>query len=151
MGICSSFFHVSSILIFNSTKRNANQVSKLYLGYNCFGLESARKLIEMIKVNKTLTIFDMQGVLLDLETTRVLCDALKHNTTLIRLIVDIDSTSNDVARLLKDALQSNTTLQDFMTGSDGIGYDKKLISEIEEILNMNKYTREVYQKKFYKN
>lgn len=85
----------------------------------------------------------MQGILLDLETTRLLCEALKYNNTLIKLIADIDGTSNDVARLVKDALQSNKTLQDFMMGGEGIGFDKSLISEIEELLNLNKRLAEV--------
>lgn len=96
-------------------------LQELYLGFNGISLEMAVHFSEMLKMNKTLKIFDMQGIILDSAKSVQLADCLKDNQNLKRLMIDLD-TSNESVQKIFQGVHDNYSFAGVVIGSNEIIY-----------------------------
>jgi len=82
-----------------------------------------KKIVEALKINKTITRLDLNNNKISNDGTKVLAEALKINTKLETLNISNNNIRYSGAKALAEALKTNKTLILFNISNNNIGYD----------------------------
>ncbi|KAL0239681.1 hypothetical protein GEMRC1_009789 [Eukaryota sp. GEM-RC1] len=98
-------------------------VTNIVINNNSIGAESARALADALTVNATITSIDLLDNSIEDEGARALAEALMVNATITSINLDNNSIGAEGARALAEALKVNTILTAIGLFSNSIGYE----------------------------
>ena len=99
----------TTVLLSNCLKDN-DSLQELDLSHACLHIEGVKRIIEILKVNRTLTKFNISGNPLSDDAVMALSDCLMHNCTLQELCIARTRITRNNFVMIMNALRLNTTL-----------------------------------------
>ncbi|KAL0239727.1 hypothetical protein GEMRC1_009835 [Eukaryota sp. GEM-RC1] len=110
-------------------------VTNLNLNGNRIGDEGARALAEVLKVNNTITSVDLGGNRIGDEGARALAEVLKVNNTITSVYLGANSISAEGVRALVEMLKVNTSVTGVNLGGNSIRAEGARV--LAEVLKVN--------------